>query len=276
MAKTSRRPKTVISAAIGLVLLAGGVLVWMADNFRSRHQIGRVLVIVDQRGKDRDVCSGARGGRPVYPYSVIRGGVCSGAELERAVMTDPAAAVHYSDVIPGHFRLARLERPVAAYVSYRKEQSVFWTARRVWLAANEYVLTDGAHHIRARCGNRISTAQVAPTAPQEEIVRVAMNQPEPLPMLPPLPETPAPAPPQSAALPDVPNARRHSIYPWVPPVKDPPLPPPTRPDWAPPLIITPEPGTLVLTGGVLAGWGVYTLFRRRRRKTERDHSREDG
>jgi hypothetical protein len=48
------------------------------------------------------------------------------------------------------------------YVSYRKGEQVYWTARKVTLAEGESILSDGQNDIRARCGNRISDTPQLP------------------------------------------------------------------------------------------------------------------
>jgi hypothetical protein len=247
---------------IGLLLPASVVLVRLARPWHSGRRLAQTLVIVDQQSQQRDACAGLPGARPVYPYSVIRGGACSAEELERAVVSDAAVAVHYSDLNPAKFRLAQLRSPVAAYVSYRKGANVYWTARRVWLRRNEYVLTDGTHHIRARCGNRISIAPLAPTAPNEDPVRVAMD----LPQLPPLPMEIAETVKVTPPVPELPSQARRPVY---PPIPVPPVPQTVTHVVLPPLVVTPEPGTLILMSGVAAGYGAVLVLRRLRRTSKR-------
>lgn len=93
--------------------------------------------------------------RAIYPYSVIRGGAYSVAELDAALLTDPVAAAHYA--VFDRARLGITRAPASAvYVSYRQGDRVYWTRRKVRLAPQEPLLTDGVHAARARCGNRIS------------------------------------------------------------------------------------------------------------------------
>jgi hypothetical protein len=51
---------------------------------------------------------------------------------------------------------------MVAYVSYRKDAKVSWTTHPVTIPANELVLTDGNHLVRARCGNRIEIKKPQP------------------------------------------------------------------------------------------------------------------
>lgn len=99
--------------------------------------------------------------RRVYPYSIVPGGVTDRIELARAVMADPVVAAHYAGFAIDKASLRSVDKARAVYVSYRKGDQVYWTARKVMLTEGESVLSDGQNEIRARCGNRISdTAQL--------------------------------------------------------------------------------------------------------------------
>jgi len=93
--------------------------------------------------------------RPVYPYSVVRGGVRNAQELKRAVQRDPVVAAHYAGFDFDHARTVRLVLARTAYVSYRIGNRVYWTRRRVTLKKGETVITDGKITARSRCANRV-------------------------------------------------------------------------------------------------------------------------
>ena len=100
--------------------------------------------------------------RPVYPYSIIRGGAYSKTELIEALETDSVAARHYSTFHrPGvYITQSTFTEPV--YLSYRVGDAVYWTSRPVRLPKGETLLTDGQNYARARCGNRISPVPQTP------------------------------------------------------------------------------------------------------------------
>jgi hypothetical protein len=100
--------------------------------------------------------------RRVYPYSIVPGGVTSRAELAHAVMADKVVAAHYAGFAVDKASLRTVARARAVYVSYRKGEQVYWTARKVTLAEGESILSDGQNDIRARCGNRISDTPQLP------------------------------------------------------------------------------------------------------------------
>jgi hypothetical protein len=139
--------------------------------------------------------------RPVYPYSVVPGGVYAAAEVRTAVLRLPAVAQHYAPVALGQLRPVVLAQARAAYVSYRRGNRIYWTARPVQLRAGETVLSDGKEQIRARCGNRISATPQQPveqagTAPlvaelDQPIVVTTEAQPEPTPEITLTTQTPA-------------------------------------------------------------------------------------
>jgi hypothetical protein len=102
--------------------------------------------------RDRD----AAGRRPVYPYSLIPGGVASAAELRSAVAHDPVVAAHYAafDLVNAH--VVQVKEARSVYVSYRRGDDVFWTSKKLRLAVGETLITDGQHVSRTRCGNQVS------------------------------------------------------------------------------------------------------------------------
>ncbi|MGB2663830.1 MAG: hypothetical protein WAK48_07495 [Candidatus Acidiferrum sp.] len=109
---------------------------------------------------------------PVYPYSVIPGGVLSAKALEIALRHDPVAAAHYADFHVKSARLIRLARERKAHVSYRLGNQIFWTREEVTLHAGEALLSDGMNLVRTRCGNRIAAVPDGPIAPMEPPVDV--------------------------------------------------------------------------------------------------------
>lgn len=98
----------------------------------------------------------AAGRRPVYPYSIIPGGVATAAELRSALAHDPVAAAHYAAFDLANARVVQVQEARSVYVSYRKGDDVFWTSKKLRLAVGETLITDGQHLSRTRCGNQIS------------------------------------------------------------------------------------------------------------------------
>jgi hypothetical protein len=105
--------------------------------------------------------------RVVYPNSVIRGGVRNPHEFKTALLKDSVVAAHFSDFSGAKSRIVELKADKAAYVSYRINDKVYWTKKKVRLAKGEKLVTDGAIYARARCGNRISEVSQAPTSAEE-------------------------------------------------------------------------------------------------------------
>ena len=111
--------------------------------------------------------------RPVYPYSVIRGGAYSKDELTEALESDPVAARHYASFRRSRTRVTKAAFSAPVFLSYRVGDAIYWTRRPVRLPPGEAVLTDGANYARARCGNRISPNPQIPvneTEPAPEIL----------------------------------------------------------------------------------------------------------
>ncbi|MBD8529473.1 MULTISPECIES: PEP-CTERM sorting domain-containing protein [unclassified Massilia] len=94
--------------------------------------------------------------RRVYRYSVVPGGAANGAELAQAIRNDRVVAAHYAGFDVQRARAVTVAAPRAVHVSYRKGDTVYWTAKKTMLKAGETLLTDGHNDMRARCANRIS------------------------------------------------------------------------------------------------------------------------
>jgi len=80
---------------------------------------------------------------------------------------DGVVAAHYSGIDPAKLRVETLPSDRDAYMSYRVGQQIFWTKEKMRLQEGETILTDGVHHIRARCGNCIAFSPMEPTAEDE-------------------------------------------------------------------------------------------------------------
>jgi hypothetical protein len=121
--------------------------------------------------------------RRIYRYSVVPGGVTSREELARVIKADKVAAAHYALFNVDNAELVKVDKARAVYVSYRKGDKVYWTARKVTLAEGETVLSDGANQIRTRCGNRISDVPQLPVetkeAPTEDQLDSSVPQVQP-------------------------------------------------------------------------------------------------
>lgn len=93
--------------------------------------------------------------RPVYPYSVVPGGVQDAKELKWVAEHDPIVAAHYAGFDYDHARVVRLTLARTVYLSYRIGNHVYWTRHRVTLHKGEKIITDGRIAARTRCANRV-------------------------------------------------------------------------------------------------------------------------
>jgi hypothetical protein len=105
--------------------------------------------------------------RPNYRHSVVPGGVYTPDELRNVLVQDAIAANHYQGIDSSAVRVETVKQERFAYVSYRKDDQIYWTRNKVRLSEGETILTDGAQEIRARCGNCISETPQLPVAEVE-------------------------------------------------------------------------------------------------------------
>ncbi len=115
----------------------------------------------------RAVSSLMRALRPNYPYSVVPGGVYSPAELRFALEKDPVVRAHYSGFNVNSAHLVTLVEDRFQYVSYRQNNRIYWTSKRLRIPKGEVLLTDGQNYARTRCGNRLCPTLQGPASPHE-------------------------------------------------------------------------------------------------------------
>jgi hypothetical protein len=221
-----------------------------------------------------DLASSSAAQRPVFPYSIIPGGVIDAHELHAAAGSDPVVADHYSDFQISQARAIRLTQPVAMYVSYRRANRVYWTKNRVVIPAGETVLSDGTHLARVRCGNRLSPVKASPVAQDEpptekletpQSVPPLMAQllpgegvdmfPGPTSAIPALPASGAPIVPATPPPGFFPPVLGPGVPPFVPAASPPPPPPPP--------VSTPEPAAFTFLAVGAALLSVLIALRRK-------------
>lgn len=119
-----------------------------------------------------EILSHAQPARPVYPYSVVAGGVEDAKELKWVAEHDPVVAAHYAGFDYERAQVVRLTLARTVYVSYRIGNNIYWTRRRLTLHKGEKLITDGRITARARCANRVEEApQQQAAAPVEPPVQ---------------------------------------------------------------------------------------------------------
>jgi len=196
----------------------------------------------------------------VYPYSVVPGGVKNAAALRDLAGHDRAVARHYSHFDFTNARLERLSAPREVYVSYRIRDTIFWTRKKIHLAAGEMLLTDGKIAARAKCGNQISDTakpEISDEEPDEDVMDQPVAALEPLePPLPMRPNLEGPNLPVGQPAPE--TFAGGFSFPYTPILAGPPigvciakngkLDKKCYPKGPP----TPEPGTILLLGSGLA------------------------
>ena len=193
--------------------------------------------------------------RPVFPFSIVPGGVRDKQELQSAAAADPIVAKHYSDFRISNAHPVHLDHPVPMYVSYRRNNQVFWTRHQMLIPAGETLLSDGENFVRVRCGNRLSAIAVKPVSISEP-TKEELSTPEFPPLLAELvpaegfEQFPGPVgniPALPLLLPRGPNTTSSSSAPpFAPPLLPPGNTANTPHDPETPPVSTPEPSSMLL------------------------------
>jgi len=173
-----RRNRTIRLALLGISLLALGLVIssvalrFLSPSlFRASRPVEPSRQAVEASRErlmqvQQEVLR-SMGDRPVYPYSVVPGGVRDVADLKWAAAHDPVVAAHYAGFDYDHARVVRLVLARTAYVSYRIGNKVYWTRHRVSLKKGETVITDGKITARSRCANRVEEVPQQATSSSE-------------------------------------------------------------------------------------------------------------
>jgi PEP-CTERM motif len=118
------------------------------------------------------ILSQAQPSRPVYPYSVVPGGVEDVNELRWVAEHDPIVGAHYAGFNYARAQVVRLTLARTVYLSYRIGNHIYWTSRRIKLKKGEKLITDGRITARTRCANRVEQA------PQQQEANATEPTPE--------------------------------------------------------------------------------------------------
>jgi hypothetical protein len=102
--------------------------------------------------------------RPVYPHSLVPGGVESLEELRQAMARDPVVAQHFQGFDFKTAHLAQVSENQSVHVAYRLGDQVYWTRKKISLHPGETLISDGKITARTRCGNRVALTPLGPSA----------------------------------------------------------------------------------------------------------------
>ncbi len=151
--------KTRYFAVIGLCGIASAI------GIKLYHQHGNPFQAITPRvlASVSEAPAAVRSLRLRYPYSIIPGGAYSPAELRGASERDQLIREHYIGFDMPSTRLVTLTTDRYQYVSFRLNNKVFWTKKRLLIPKGEVLMTDGTNYARTRCGNRLSNIAMSPT-----------------------------------------------------------------------------------------------------------------
>jgi len=154
-------------------VLCLGVLVH--TQFRGLH-VSKIVRSVFS-GRRANLRTAEEKTRKVYPFSVVPGGVYTAEELARSRRIDPVVARHYAG-FGNNVTVQKTVQDTYMYISYRKEDKVYWTKAKHRIKQGEYVVTDGKNFARARCGNRLSALPQEPVMNADEPGDDRLDKPE--------------------------------------------------------------------------------------------------
>ncbi len=109
---------------------------------------------------------------PVYPHSVLPGGIHDAADLQMA---------YRGGFLPADFnlrnaRFIRISKAFCTYVTFRdKDGQIVWSKHKICIRAGELVMTDGKFMFLGRCGNRI--AMSSPTNAPVQMAPIDLDIP---------------------------------------------------------------------------------------------------
>ena len=168
-----RRWLTAVTVAFFAVVLSAVALQYLSPSwFRGRESASDFRQAEMRRSRDKvlnEILSQPEppAARPVYPYSVVRGGVEDAKELKWYADHDPVVGAHYAGFDYRNARVVRLTLARTAYVSYRIGNNIYWMRHRITLHKGETLITDGRMTARTRCANRVEEMPQQEASPVE-------------------------------------------------------------------------------------------------------------
>ena len=146
-----------VAGVFALVLSASALRYFGPSLFshRQTYDFAGSPLLADRQSALNQIASSVQPVRPVYPYSVVPGGVEDAKELKWVAEHDPIVAAHYAGFDYDHARVVRLTLARTAFVSYRIGNRIYWMRRRITLHKGEKLITDGHITARGRCANRV-------------------------------------------------------------------------------------------------------------------------
>jgi hypothetical protein len=173
--RRNRRIRRALAVVVIAAFTVGASLVALQYLSPSLFRVQSATPTVNQAELSRSravplnqILSHAEPARPVYPYSVVPGGVEDAKELKWVAEHDPVVAAHYAGFDYARAQVVRLTLARTVYVSYRIGNKIYWTRRRLTLKKGEKLITDGRMTARTRCANRVEEApQQQAAAPVE-------------------------------------------------------------------------------------------------------------
>jgi hypothetical protein len=111
---------------------------------------------------------------PVYPHSVLPGGIHDAADLQMA---------YRGGFLPADFnlrtaRFIKIPEAFCTYVTFRDtDGQIVWSKRKLCIRAGELAITDGKYTLLGRCGNRI--AMSVPAGALVQTIPIGIDIPVP-------------------------------------------------------------------------------------------------
>ncbi len=175
-----RRQVVLFTALFAILLVIGVGLYWPGPSSSLRISETepfanlRVVPSATEFGSAPSVFSESH--RPVYPYSIVPGGVRTPQELELVAKHDRVVAEHYQGFDYRRARVIEVSQRKLVYVSYRKGSKVSWTKKKVALHKGERLITDGNITARTRCANQVSETAPQGTAENDPVANELEHQ----------------------------------------------------------------------------------------------------
>lgn len=159
----------VVCGAFGILVIGASSLAkyLISSVLHARDQHPQIEIRPERQNAANQILAHGQPSRPVYPYSVVPGGVEDVKELKWVAEHDPIVAAHYAGFDYARAQVVRLTLDRTVFVSYRIGNHIYWMRRRIKLHKGEKLITDGKITARARCANRVEEKPQVEASPNE-------------------------------------------------------------------------------------------------------------
>lgn len=205
--RTGRLPLPAVIILVAVLLLAVSSIITFKTTPQKTKRLLDVGTVVEADFQDDGFESKGRW------YGLCRkNSIRSIDDFHRAVSEDQTLRVHFANFRWEKARMERLDKPMLAYVYFRKDRLIFRKETPIKLPAGDQYIVDGIRRVRTHCcndfveGPPLVDSNLSGNPPPESSLQIASSSSETPTSAGPLPPSPTSQPASPSSLPASPSS----------------------------------------------------------------------